>query len=480
MNTTTRPIPQAVDTERALLGCALHDARIIRQHADVLTSEDFATVAHEALWSHLTSEIRAGRSPNITTVAEWMLDGGPERMERLGGIDYVTSLPEQSITANILQTGDLVDVLRDRSRRRQAIALAKRLEEAAYAGADTEGMLTEARGDLDALSSRGTAETAADIGMDAVMDAVLDHVEEQDQAIMDGRQPGLPWGIQELDGVDRLLREELLCIAGRPSMGKSQLMLQVCEAIAAHAQEHIPDGVVYIASLEMNRKELGARWIQAMTGIAYRDILKGKRVNGRRVTFTRDEHEQIEAAATRLRTLPIVINETPARSMASLRRSVLHLNRQRDVVCVALDFMQLATVEGSAAAMRDDLRLGQIAYGMKNLAKEVNALGIAAVQLNRKVEETSTKRPQMSHIDGSGKIEQAANIIAYVLRPALYSPETEDPRRAEVGFLKNRNGETGARVEIGFKRGIFHSLSDGQTQRRPADDYGYSDAGGTW
>lgn len=457
----TKPWPQAIGQERALLGMALDDPRIVREVMGLVNAEDFAYRPHRVLWGFMSGEAAEGRLPGEPVVLDWLIRGGLERQERVGGLDYVMKLPQESITRILSPPLTLAGVIRDKSIRRQLIQHSQDLAAAAMADEeDTESLVSRATAELSTIASQGTQEAAGDVSIAVAVDEFLAHLEAAEEGLLTNQVVGLPWGIAELDELMTLRRSELVCLAGRPGMGKSQLMLQACESLARYAQANIPEGLVYIASLEMPRKALVARWCSMKTGIPWKCLLDGYRfVNGRKLGLSRQEHLDAETAAHELHSLPIKMSETPQRTIESVRRSVLRLSRDHDVVCAALDFLQLATVEDPKATQRDDLRIGHIAYGLRQLAQECDLVALAALQLNRKVEDTPSKRPRLSHIDGSGKVEQASHVVAYIYRDEYYNPDdTTTPGQAEIGILKNRNGSGGAgRVMLRYKTGSFFS-----------------------
>lgn len=453
---TTRTLPMSLDAERAALGaCLLGDLTVLDEVADVLGVEDFYSDSHGHVWRWMLSERDRGNTPDVLALAEHMMQGGKDRIERFGGIGYATSLPDQVPTS--IGARRYAEIVHETAQRRRVVLACGQITEAVHAGEDSEALVTRARGLIEAVADNGQQASVGDVAIHEAAEEWLQDFYQQQEAIARGDTPGFSTGLHALDRHLLLQRQEFSLWAGRPAMGKSQLLMTVLRHVAEQEMARGPEGVVYLTSLEMGKKELVARWVSTFCRIPYSWLLKGKvDAQGQRAPFNRDELDRIETAHEQLWRLPIIINDRPARSIEAVRRSCLRINRDRDLVMVGLDYLQLATTEASAEEVQ---RLTYIADGCKALAKEIDGHVAAAAQLNRSVEGRSDKRPQMSDLRGSGGLEQAANIICGVYRDEYYNPDTTTkPGVAEVLLLKERNGQAGAIAEIGFAKGLFANL----------------------
>ncbi len=116
---------------------------------------------------------------------------------------------------------------------------------------------------------------------------------------------------------------------------------------------------------------------------------------------------------------------------------------EKNLGLIIIDYLQL--MKSTVSAERRDLEISDISRSIKSLAKELDIPIIALSQLNRKLEERSDKRPQLSDLRESGALEQDADIVAFIYRDEVYNREENNPNRgqAEIIVAKHRNGPTG-------------------------------------
>jgi replicative DNA helicase len=274
------------------------------------------------------------------------------------------------------------------------------------------------------------------------------------------RPEQLPYVLSSFAGLDEFLggfqRADLVIIAGRPSMGKTSLALNIARNAAV---EH--RACVALFSLEMARDSLVMRLLSSESG-----------VNSRRVRFgqhTEEEERRVMEATGMLSESPIYVDDTPMIRMAEMRSKALRLNFERGVDLVIVDYLQLMQGEG-----RIENRVNEISYisrSLKALARELNAPVIAVSQLSRAVEWRASHEPQLSDLRESGSIEQDADVVLFIYRDEYYykneeewvaqHPDKEYPREeADVIIAKHRNGPTG-RIKLRFRHNLarFESIS---------------------
>jgi replicative DNA helicase len=169
--------------------------------------------------------------------------------------------------------------------------------------------------------------------------------------------------------------------------------------------------------------------------------------------FTKNDWISITYAADVLHQAPIYINDSPDISAMDIRAKARRLKMDKDIGLIIIDYLQLMKVRSNSE--RRDLEIGEISRSLKNLAKELNVPVMALSQLNRKVEERSDKRPQLSDLRESGALEQDADVVAFIYRDDLYNKDENNPNKgtAEIILAKQRNGPTGT-VHLTFRREI--------------------------
>jgi replicative DNA helicase len=156
-----------------------------------------------------------------------------------------------------------------------------------------------------------------------------------------------------------------------------------------------------------------------------------------------EDWNRITEAAGSLSAAPIFIDDSPDISATSIRTKSRRLKMDKGLGLVIIDYLQL--MKGSQSVERRDLEISEISRSLKLLAKELNVPVLALSQLNRKLEERSDKRPQLSDLRESGALEQDADLVAFIYRDEVYNKDENNPNRgtAEIIISKQRNGPTG-------------------------------------
>lgn len=228
-------------------------------------------------------------------------------------------------------------------------------------------------------------------------------------------------GLSDVDRIVRLSHHHLTIIAGRPGMGKSAL----AGTIAMHAAMQPGVGSVCLFSLEMSKSDFLRRMLSACSGVPGEKLAAG--VNDGTLL---DDFETLY----RMR---LAMDDRPRLSIDAMRAS---LSMQKHPRIVIVDYLQLAKTNDKLE--RHDIRLGAITKGLKAIAKDFDTHVIALSQLNRGVETREDKRPRMSDLRNSGELEEDADNVWLLYRPAYYNPgQPEDLAILSIG--KQRHGSTG-------------------------------------
>jgi replicative DNA helicase len=247
---------------------------------------------------------------------------------------------------------------------------------------------------------------------------------------IDGYVTGVPTGFSDFDRYTAGLQpSDLIIIAGRPSMGKTALALNIGYNAAQMTKK-----AVAVFSLEMSKQQLGIRLLGFDAGIDATKLRTG---------FLRDkEWERLTDSANRLSELPVFIDDSSAISVLEMKAKCRRLKKNHDLSLVVVDYLQL--IQSRKTAESRHLEISEISRMLKALAKDLNVPVLALSQLNRKVEDRPNKRPQLADLRESGAIEQDADVIAFIYRDEMYNPDLEENRNiAEIIVAKQRNGPTG-------------------------------------
>src|SRR5437867_3411430 len=241
---------------------------------------------------------------------------------------------------------------------------------------------------------------------------------------------GIPTGFSDLDKKTAGFQQgDLIIIAGRPSMGKTSLALNIGEYVALDAK--LP---VAVFSMEMGATQLALRMIGSVGRLDQHKLRTGR--------LAPDDWDKLSTALGRLNEAPLLIDETPALNAIEVRSRARRLAKQYGKLgLVIVDYLQLmqATSQGENRATE----LSEISRSMKALAKELQVPVVALSQLNRSLEQRTDKRPVMSDLRESGALEQDADVILFIYRDEVYNAESKDKGTAEIIISKQRNGPTG-------------------------------------
>jgi replicative DNA helicase len=434
--------PHDTDAEEAVIGSLLIDGAAIFKIADLLQVADFYYEQNQWLYDACQALYERDEAINQITVAQELSRRG--RLEACGGAARLSYLI--SICPTSLDIEHYARIVYRLSVMRQMVSAGSRITAIGYeAGPDVEQSLAEAESILFRLR-RGQGK-----GDLTHIRQVLDRYFEGATAAPGERPEELPYVLSSYAGLDEFLggfqRSDLVIIAGRPSMGKTSLALNIVRNAAVDHR-----ACVALFSLEMARDSLVLRLLSSESG-----------VNSRRVRFgqhTEDEERRVMEATGVLSESPIYVDDTPMLRMAEMRSKALRLNYERGIDMVVVDYLQLMQGEG----VRGENRVQEISYisrSLKALARELNVPVLAVSQLSRAVEWRASHEPQLSDLRESGSIEQDADVVIFIYRDEYYyrseeewlaaHPDKEFPREeADIIVAKHRNGPTG-RIKLRFR-----------------------------
>ena len=338
--------------------------------------------------------------------------------------------------------GSGVNVL-DHARRLKDVEIRRRLclfgqELSARAAADPDGVIDWATEEITAIAS-DTVRAGDIMPLSDVLRATLDRLEQRQKARLSGACVGVPTGLQRLDAITGGWRGgQLIVLAGRPAMGKSAVMLYFARAAAASGVS------VCIFSLEMPNDQLAGRMLVGGSDVSAGAFRVGN--------IDTDGWYKLEQTRSALSALPVYLNDRAGISMTAIRSQCRTMQRRGRCGMVVIDYLQLLDTSTGNRTSTREREVAEASRAAKLLAKEIDAPVILLSQLSRKVEERADKTPLLSDLRESGAIEQDADIVAFIDRPAMYGAQTIETSRygtissEGVGVLhiaKNREGATG-------------------------------------
>lgn len=414
--------PHSIDAEQSVLGALLIDNQAWDKIADVLVEHDFYRPDHQLLFNAIAALTAKDTPVDVLTLAEYLKANG--HLEKVGGDLYLYELANNTPSAvNIVAYANIV---RERSVLRQLTHVGGKIADSGFHpdGRDTPVLLDEAESMVFAIAEQ----TSRQGGPEDIKDLLANAVERIDTLFhSDGAITGVSTGFQDLDELTSGFQpSDMIVIAGRPSMGKTMLGMNIAEHAAL--KEGKP---VLVFSLEMPGEALATRLLSSLGRIDQHRLRTGR---------LRDEDwPRITSAVSMLSEAKLFIDDTPAISPSELRaraRRTAKVHGQLGLIVV--DYLQLMQIPGSRE--NRTLEISEISRSLKSLAKELNVPVVALSQLNRGLEQRPNKRPIMSDLRESGAIEQDADVIAFIYRDEVYNPESQDKGIAEIIIAKQRNG----------------------------------------
>jgi replicative DNA helicase len=249
---------------------------------------------------------------------------------------------------------------------------------------------------------------------------------------MEGSAPEniVPTGFASLDDLFMGFAEgDLIILAARPSMGKTALSLAITDEAANQGGRN----VLYF-STEQSGLQLAYRKVASASRVPATDLRRGTLAGG--------DFDRVVDGARQVGDTNLWIDEQSEITLPEIRAKSRVFAQKHPKPLIVVDYLQRV-----AAHRQADPRviIGEISTGLKNLAKELGAPVIALAQLNRELEKRTNKRPMMSDLGESGKIEQDADIILFIYRDEVYNADTKEPGITEVIAGKNRDGQVGIR-----------------------------------
>src|SRR5438477_1912825 len=427
--------PHSIEAEQSVLGGLLLDNGAADRIADFLSGDHFYSDAHRLLSNAIMQLIGDNKPADVVTVAEAL--GSINKLDYIGGMSYLGALVENVPTAaNIRRYAEIV---RERAILRRLAAAGGEIAESAFhpLGRSVREILDQAETRVFEIAEHGARGQQGFQEIRPLLTQVVERIEFLYNRDNPSDVTGIATGFTDLDRMTSGFQEgDLIVIAGRPSMGKTSLALNIGEHVALSLK--MP---VAVFSMEMGATQLAMRLMGSVGRLDQHKIRTGRLSN--------DDWERLSVALGRLNDAPIHIDETPALNSLELRARARRLSRQYGgkLGAIVVDYLQLmeATGEGENRATE----ISETSRSLKARAQQLKVPVMALSQLNRSLEQRPNKRPVMSHLRESGANEQDADLILFIYREEVYNEDSQDKGVAEIIIGKQRNGPIGT-VRLAF------------------------------
>jgi len=403
-----RTLPHNTEAERGFLGAVLVDNRAFERASEFLRSEHFATEPHSLIFDACEKLIQRDHVANPITLKPWFEQNGT--LEAVGGTDYLGELAANAVT--VINAGEYGRIIFDMHGRRQSIQVCTDTIDLAYENHDLSAT------EIVEIAEQGLSDISEGAAIDnsrTTKDMAANTADEMEAAFKrQGGISGISTGFSEIDTIIKGLRGSMLLIlAGRPGMGKSVLGSNIAEAaargyMAGDTETSCPVGFF---SLEMSGEDLITRIAAKNSNVELDKIISGEYSN---------DTEAINAmtAAREVGKIPLYIDDTAGLTTHAIKSRARRWIKKHGVGMIIIDHMGRVATTNKFASETE--KAGQIVQDLKNMAKQLDIPVIALCQLSRGVESREDKRPTLSDLRQSGRIEEEADIVAFVYRPEYY------------------------------------------------------------
>jgi replicative DNA helicase len=428
--------PQSIEAEQSVLGGLLLDNAAWDRIADIISEADFYRSDHRAIFRHIAKLIEENKPADALTVAENLDRSG--KLNDVGGQAYIGSLALNTPSAaNIRRYAEIV---RERSIMRNLAAIGTEIADSAYTptGKDASLLIDEAEAKIFQIAEARSKARQGFIKIDPLLTETVERIDMLYSRENKSEVIGVSTGFVDLDRMTSGLQPgELIIVAGRPSMGKTTLVMNMAEHVTLAEKKSVA-----VFSMEMSGPQLAMRMIGSVGRVDQHELRTG--------TFKEDDWSKLVDAVGKLNEAQMYIDDTAGLNVLEVRSRARRLHRQcGGLAMVVIDYLQLMSGTGHGGQENRATEIAEISRSLKSLAKELKVPVIALSQLNRSVDSRQDKRPMMSDLRESGAIEQDADLILFIYRDEVYNPDSPRKGISEIIIAKQRNGPVG-KIDLTF------------------------------
>ena len=416
--------PQSLEAEESLISAILIDNNTLLEVLEVLSPEDFYKTAHRKIFSAMVALFDRNEPIDLVTLTNRLKNDG--HLEAIGGAAHLAHLVDTVPLA--VNAPHYANIVHEKACLRRLIERSHTIIRRCF---ETQQNFDEVL-DFAENAIFEISDNKLKPAFYPLSKIIVDNIETLEERYGNkALVTGVATGFSRLDAITAgLQRSDLVILAARPSMGKTALALNIARNVAV--ESGIP---VAFFSLEMSKEQLSMRLLCAEARSDSSRLRSG--------FLSKEDWGRLTDAASVLTEAPIFIDDSADISAMSIRAKARRLKMDKNIGIIFIDYLQL--MRGSTSAERRDLEISEISRSLKALAKEIHVPVVALSQLNRKLEERSDKRPQLSDLRESGALEQDADVVCFIYRDEVYNKDENNPNRgkAELILAKQRNGPVG-------------------------------------
>ncbi len=425
--------PHSPEAEMGVLGCVmLSPNECMGQCIEKFKagSEVFYDLRHQTIFNILAEMYDRREAIDVITVQQQLKN--KQLLEQVGGIAYVSALPDQVPSAANLSY--YLDIVQEKYLLRKMIHTCTDVVGRVYEfEGEVDGLMDEVERDILRISeSRVTTSTTT---IKDLVKKAINTIEDFHQR--QGVLTGVGTGFVDLDKMTSGMHPgEMIVIAARPSMGKTSLAMNIAEHVAI--EQRLPVGVF---SLEMTADSLVLRMLCSRSRVNLRSVREG--------FLAERDFPKLTGSAGKLANAPLFIDDTSGLSILQMRAKARRMSQQYGIKLFVIDYLQLLHSTSRRAENRQQ-EIADISSGVKSLAKELNVPVIVLAQLNREIEREKGRQPRLSDLRESGSIEQDADVVGLLYKPKAGddedgggNPGEDEAVPVNLLIAKQRNGPTG-------------------------------------
>lgn len=445
-----------IEAEQAVLGTIILNNEYLSRVSEFLRAEDFYEPSHQKIFNQIIHNVEKVNIVANQITLKQFFESEPS-IKAIGGATYLSTLLASA--SAIIDIANYGRVIHDLALKRRLTMVGEDIVNGIYNPEEKASALEQierAENNLFKLAEHGDGKNDF-VNISASLKTTLDKTLIAKQR--DSHISGISTGLTDLDGIlSGFQQSDLIILAGRPSMGKTALGINVAVNACKYLNKDIEDKkdqkAVGFFSLEMSSDQLAARILSMECSINATKFRTGQ--------LNEHEWEAIATRSAEISKMPFFIDDTPALSISAIRTRTRRMVRKNNLAFLVVDYLQLIRGVGNRSQESRVQEVSEITQGLKAIAKEFQIPVLALSQLSRAVEQREDKRPQLSDLRESGSIEQDADVVAFIYREGYYlerkrpgenevekfqewkTQMQEFLHRSEVIIAKQRNGPVGS------------------------------------
>ena len=445
-----------IEAEQSVLGTVILNNEYLNRVSEFLFPEHFYEPAHQKIYSQIIHSVeKSNIVANQITLKQFFETD--ESIKALGGAVYLSNL--LALASAIIDISNYGRIIYDLALKRKLVMIGEDIVIKANKTDDNstaEDQIELAETNLFGLTEHGGSKS----DFKNISFSLTETIDKTRIAKERGVDiSGISTGLSDLDQIlGGMQPSDLIILAGRPSMGKTALGINIavnsCKFLNKDVEDKKDQRAVGFFSLEMSADQLAARILSMECSINATKFRSGQ--------LNENEWEVMAMRSAEISKLPFFIDDTPALSIAAVRTRIRRMVRKHNLAFIIVDYLQLIRGVSSRSSDGRVQEVSEITQGLKAIAKEFNIPVMALSQLSRAVEQREDKRPQLSDLRESGSIEQDADVVAFIYRDSYYKERMrpgenevekfqkwkaemqEVAHKSEVIIAKQRNGPVGS------------------------------------